>query len=249
MVHSGLPELPDFIAILAGHFKNNLFLKYIYLWEYVFFAIFTAVIICLIAYFATRKLKLIPNRLQNAVECFVEIMHDFVCGMLGPKGNKYFPFIATLFVYILFMNLLGLVPFFKSATASLSTTFALAICVFLYVQYAAIREHGFLGYLDHLAGSPRGAMAFTVILPVLMFFLHIFSELIRPISLSMRLRGNIWGDEILLAIMASFGIKGLPLLFFSMLMSILKSIVQAAVFALLSTIYFALILKQEEEHV
>ena len=54
MAHSGLPELPDFIAILAGHFKNNLFLKYIYLWEYVFFAVFTAVIICLIAYFATQ---------------------------------------------------------------------------------------------------------------------------------------------------------------------------------------------------
>mgnify|MGYP001577308045 CR=1 FL=1 len=248
MAHSGLPELPDFIAILAGHFKNNLFLKYIYLWEYVFFAVFTAVIICLIAYFATRKLKLIPNRLQNAVEYFVEVIHNFVCGILGPKGSKYFPFIATLFVYILFMNLLGLVPFFKSATSSLSTTFALAICVFIYLQYTAIKEHGFFGYLDHLAGSPRGAMAFTVILPVFMLFLHILSELIRPVSLSMRLRGNIWGDEILLAIMAGFGLKGLLLLFFSMLMSILKSIVQAAVFVLLTTIYFALILKQEEEH-
>lgn len=243
------PELTDFLGILARKFQGSLLVKYLYLWEYVFFALLAALLVSLTAYLATRKTKLIPGRLQSAAELFVEAVQDLVCGVLGPKADKYFPFIATLFIYILFMNLLGLIPFFKSATASLSTTFALAICVFVYVQYTAIKELGFLGYLDHLAGSPRGALAFSLIIPVFMFVLHLISELIRPVSLSMRLRGNIWGDEVLLGIMAGFGLKGLPLLFFSMLMGVLKAVVQAAVFALLTTIYFTLVLKHEEEQV
>ena len=76
--------------------------------------------------------------------------------------------------------------------------------------------------------------------------MHIVSELIRPISLSLRLRSNVWGDDMLLAIMAGFGVKGLPLLFFNTLIVILAGIVQAVVFCLLSTIYFALAIPHEE---
>ena len=111
------------------------------------------------------------------------------------------------------------------------------------------RSSGFLGYLDHLAGKPRGVLAFTVIMPLFMFILHILTELIRPISLSLRLRGNIWGDEVLIASFAGFGIKGLPLLMFNMLMGMLASVVQAAVFCLLATIYLALVLDHEKETV
>jgi F-type H+-transporting ATPase subunit a len=137
----------------------------------------------------------------------------------------------------------------KSSTASWSTTLALALCVFFYVQYTAIRELGFLGYLDHLAGKQRGILAFTVVLPLFMLILHILTELIRPLSLSLRLRGNMWGDEVLLGLLSGFGIKGLPLLFFNMLMATLTAVVQAAVFCLLTTIYFALVLNHQEETV
>ncbi|MCX5713804.1 MAG: F0F1 ATP synthase subunit A, partial [Candidatus Omnitrophica bacterium] len=116
----------------------------------------------------------------------------------------------------------------------------------VYLQYTAFKELGFRGYLDHLLGRPRGFLAFSVLMPLMMFFLHIVSELVRPLSLSLRLRSNIWGDDVLLAIAANFGIGGIPLLLFGMLLAIIASMVQAMVFCLLSAIYFALIVVHQE---
>jgi len=96
-------------------------------------------------------------------------------------------------------------------------------------------------------GKPRGILAFSVFVPVMMFILHIVSELVRPISLSLRLRSNIWGDDMLLSVLAGFGLAGVPLLVFSTLLAILAGVVQAVVFSLLTTIYFALVLTHEEE--
>ncbi|MDD5108603.1 MAG: F0F1 ATP synthase subunit A [Candidatus Omnitrophica bacterium] len=243
-----MPELPDIFAVLAQRFPANSFFKYIYLWEHVSYSLIVVLLLGVLAYFASRKNNLVPSsRLQNCAEVFVGGLNDFVCGILGPKGRKYTPFIGTLFIYILFMNLTGLIPFMKASTASWSTTLALSLCVFFYVQYTAVKELGFLGYLDHLAGKPRGILAVTIIMPLFMLFLHIITELIRPLSLSLRLRGNIWGDEILIGLLSGFGIKGLPLLFFNMSMAVLTAIVQAVVFTLLTTIYFALVLTHEEE--
>jgi F-type H+-transporting ATPase subunit a len=241
------PELPNLVGLLANRLTGTHFSQYLYLWQNLIFSLIIVFIISLIAYLATRKNRLIPGRLQNACELFVGILDDFICGILGPKGRSYTPFIGTLFIYILFMNLFGLVPFMKSPTSSWSTTLGLAICVFIYVQYSALREMGFLGYLDHMMGKPRGVLAFTLFFPLMMFLLHIVSELVRPISLSLRLRSNIWGDDMLLAVLSGFGIKGIPLLVFSSLLVILASIVQAVVFILMTTIYFALVLVHEEE--
>ncbi len=242
-------ESPDILAILAEKFPGNHFFKYIYLWEHVSYSLVIVLILGILAYFACRKKSMIPGRLQGAFEVVAGSLDDFVCGIMGQKGRRFTPFIGTLFVYIVFMNLSGLIPFIKASTASWSTTLALALCVFFYVQYTAIRELGFLGYLDHLAGKPRGALAFTIIMPLFMLSLHIITELIRPLSLSLRLRGNIWGDEVLLGLLSSFGIRGLPLLLLNMLMGVLTAIVQAVVFCLLTTIYFALVLNHEEETV
>jgi F0F1-type ATP synthase membrane subunit a len=81
-----------------------------------------------------------------------------------------------------------------------------------------------------------------------MLFLHTVAELVRPISLSLRLRSNIWGDDMLLAILAGFGLKGLPLLLFNTLLALMAAAVQACVFCLLTTIYFALVLNHENEN-
>lgn len=241
-------ELPNIITILAEKSEHYGISKYLLSWENIIFSLLVIVIISALAYFSSRKAKLIPGRLQNAAEVLVGGLDDFVCSMLGKKGRKYVPFIGTLFIYILFMNLAGLIPFLKSSTASWSTTLPLALCVFFYVQYTAVKEMGVFGYVDHLAGQPRGMMAFTIILPIFMLFLHIISELVRPISLSLRLRGNIWGDEMLFALLAGMGLGGLPMLFFNTLIALLKAIVQAIVFCLLTTVYFSLALKHEEAH-
>lgn len=239
-------ELPNLVTILADKLGSAFLKKYLYLWENVIFSLIIVFIISLVAFFASRKRKLIPGRLQNICEVFAGTIDDFVCGVIGPEGRRFTPFIGTLFIYIVFMNLLGLIPFMKSPTSSWSTTLGLALCVFVYVQYASIRKKGFLGYLDHMAGKPRGIVVFTVFIPILMFFLHIVSELVRPISLSLRLRSNIWGDDILLAVLSNLGIGAVPLLVFSTLLAILASVVQAVVFSLLSTIYFALAFSNEE---
>jgi len=243
----GVRSLPDILTVLADRFPQNQVFAIMHRWENVTYALGIAVIISILAYFSSRKVSLVPGRLQAAAEMLVSGLDDFICGVIGPKGRKYTPFVGTLFIFIVFMNLSGLVPFIKSSTASWSTTLALALCVFFYVQYTALRELGFLGYIDHLAGKPRGAIAATVVFPIFMFFLHILTELIRPLSLSLRLRGNIWGDEMLITVLSGFGITGLPLLFFNMLMSILASLIQAVVFCLLTTIYLAFVTEHEEE--
>jgi F-type H+-transporting ATPase subunit a len=239
-------EMPNVVTILSEAFKGTAWAGSLCVWESVIFALIAAAAISAVAYLASRKITLIPARLQAACELFVESVDDFVCGIIGPKGRTFTPFIGTLFIYILVMNLAGLVPFLHSSTTSWSITLALAICVFLYVQYSGIKELGFVGYLDHLLGRPRGIIAFSVLIPLTMLILEIVSELVRPISLSLRLRSNIWGDDLLLSFIAGFGIKGIPLLVFNSLLAILASVVQAVVFCLLSTIYFTLAMTHEE---
>ena len=112
---------------------------------------------------------------------------------------------------------------------------------------AAVKELGFLGYIDHMLGRPRGILAFSVFIPVMMLILHVVSELVRPIILSLRLRSNIWGDDMLLGVLAGFGLTGVPLIVFSYFIAIIASVVQAVVFCLLTTIYFALVLTPDEE--
>ena len=237
------PELPNFISVLSERFHSLSGLKG---WDTAIFSLIVVAIISIVCYRASRKTSAAPGRLQIACELFVGSVDDFLCGMLGPKGRRFTPFIGTLFIYILFMNLAGLVPFAKSSTSNWSTTMALAICVFFYLQYTALKELGFLGYVDHLMGRPRGIVAMSVVVPLLMLVLHITSEFVRPISLSLRLRSNIWGDDMLLAVLAGFGMKGTPLLLFNMFSTILVSVVQAGVFCLLTTIYFTLVLTHEE---
>jgi len=239
-------EFPNLVTILAHRFKGGALEGLLVRNENVIFSLLAAALLAILALAATRKKAMVPAALQNAAEAFVEIVDDFVCGILGEKGRRFTPFIGTLFIYILCMNYIGLIPLCKASTASLSTTLALGLCVFGYVQYTAFRELGVKKYLDYLAGHPRGFVAWTVVVPILMFFIHIITELVRPLTLSLRLRSNIWGDDYLLALLAGYGIKGVPLLFFSTLITVLAGLVQAMVFCILATVYFALVVEHEE---
>jgi F-type H+-transporting ATPase subunit a len=132
----------------------------------------------------------------------------------------------------------------KSPTSSLNTTVALAVTVFFYVQWTGLRENGILGYLDHLMGSPRD-LAGWVMVP-LNLPLHILEEFIKPLSLSLRLFGNILGEDSLIAAFVGLGIAalaffhlpfGLPLQFPFLMLAMLTGTIQAVVFSLLSTNY------------
>jgi F-type H+-transporting ATPase subunit a len=239
------PELPDIITLAARYTQNEPLRLFLLQWIDIVYALLAALFIIITFWVAGRKRILIPGRLQSMAELVIGGLDDFVASVLGSEGRKFTPFIGTLFLYIVTMNLMGLIPFLRSPTANWSTTLALALCVFIYVQYVAFKELGFLGYFDHLMGKPRGVMAFTLIFPIFFFCLHLITELVRPLTLSLRLRSNIWGDDFLLAVLNQFGIMGLPLIFFSTFLALIAAVVQAAVFCLLTTVYFALIMHDE----
>ena len=240
------PELPNLVSLLAERFPDSHFGHFLHQWESVIFSLVIVLLLSLAAYLVSRRLELVPGRSQGALELLVGGFDSFICGIMGSKGRKYTPFIGTLFIYILLMNLFGLLPLMKSSTSSLSVTLGLALCVFIYVQYTGFKELGFVGYIDHMMGNPRGFLAFSVVIPLIMFFLHIVGELVKPLSLALRLRSNIWGEDMLLGVLSGFGLVGVPLFIFSALLVIVGSLVQAVVFALLTTIYFSLMLKHDE---
>lgn len=240
-------ELPNIVTIISDRFKGIPALEHLSRYESIIFSFIVLIFISLITMIVSRRLNIIPGRAQSAFEMFVGGFDSFLRGILGPIGKRLTPFIGTLFVYILSMNLISLIPFMKAPTASWSVTLALSMVVFVYLQYTALKELGLFGFVDHLLGKPRGILATSVIIPIFMLFLHTLSELIRPISLSLRLRSNIWGDDMLLTVLAGFGLKGVPLLLFNMFIAGLAAVVQASVFCLLTTIYFALVLTHEKE--
>jgi F-type H+-transporting ATPase subunit a len=193
--------------------------------------------------------------MQNFAEWLVGGLHDFFLGILGPQGKPYVPFVGSLFLYIATMNWFGMIPFLKSPNVSLNTTLALALCVFVYVQYIGITKQGLGGYLYHFAGQPKDAIGWGS--AVLLFPLEIMGELIKPVSLSCRLFGNILGEDILLAVFVGLGVTtlsfvhspiGLPLQLPFLVLSSLFGLVQGLVFALLTTVYIVMMLPHDDHH-
>ncbi len=219
-----------------------------------FFALLAAGLIIAVVRIGTRRMALIPHGLQNALEAFAEGFRNFIVGILGPEGERYVPFLGSLFLYIWFMNLIGLVPLLKSPTSALSTTAALGLCVFLYVQSIGIRRLGPLKYLRHMAGDPQDTVGWVLV--PLMMPVHVIGELAKPVSLSLRLFGNILGEDVLIGIFAGLGVAtvaflklpvGVPLQLPFILLALLMSTVQALVFTLLSTIYIMQMLPHAQE--
>ena len=184
-------------------------------------------IICAIIF--GKGVQLIPKKGQNFFEVLIGGLEDFVVGITGPEGKAFFPFLATLFLFILLSNLIGLVPGFFSPTADLNTTLALALCTFVYTHIIGIKYHG-AKYIKHFMGPVWW-------LAPLLFPIELIGHLARVMSLSVRLFGNIFGKETVLTILfllAGLYLAPLPILF----LGILVSFIQALVFMLLSTIYF-----------
>ncbi len=243
----GKPELPSLVGILTGNQGP------IYHWVNIIYAFFIGLVFCIVAMRVYAKRKDIPGPFQNFIEILVEGMYNFIHGILGDEAKNYVPFLGTLFFYILSMNLMGLVPLGHSPSTNINITASLAILVFLYAQYTGIRKQGLLRYLDHLAGSPRDVLGWSMV--ILLFPIHVIGELAKPFSLSVRLFGNITGEDVLVAAFVSLGLAalsfihspiGLPLDVPFILLGMLLSTIQALVFSLLATIYILLMLPSPE---
>jgi len=255
---SGAPELPNFVTYLEAAFEGKehpAWLTFVKQWENVLYALFAAIVLIVIFGNAAKPKELVPRGAQNAAEALLGGLHDYFLAILGPEGKPYVPFIGSLFLYIVTMNWMGMVPFLKSPNTSLNTTFALALCVFVYVQYIGITKNGLLGYLHHFAGQPKDAVGWGS--AILLFPLEIMGEFIKPISLSCRLFGNILGEDILLAVFVGLGVTtlagvhspiGLPLQLPFLALSALFGLIQGLVFALLTTVYIVMMLPHGEHH-
>jgi F-type H+-transporting ATPase subunit a len=222
MAHPYLFLVKLFEAIGLGHFAHA-YPHVIYSWIVILLLIIFAVL-------ATRKIEMIPTKAQNFFEIIISGMEEFMVDITGEEGRWFFPIIATIFIYIATCNLLGLVPGFYPPTASINTTAACAIPVFLFTHFIGIKYHG-IKYIKHFLGPVWWLI--PIILPI-----ELIGHLARILSLSFRLFGNITGHELVLAILfmlAGAFFAPLPI----MAMGIFVALVQAFVFFLLSIMYFA----------
>jgi F-type H+-transporting ATPase subunit a len=202
------------------------------------------------------------NQGQAFSELVVNGFVGFVGSVLGPHSERLVPLIGTLFLFILTMNLFGLIPGMLSPTASMNTTVALALIVFFRVQYEGIRSHGFLAYLKHFAGEPTGIhWIFDVFLGLFMFPLHLIGELAKPLSLCLRLAGNIFAEDSVIFIFGTLSpvlylflkytwakeVPFFPLQILILPLMILFGVIQALVFSLLTSIYIAVMVGESHE--
>ena len=175
----------------------------------------------------------LKNIFQVAVEGILGLME----GVMGKEAKEYFPLIGTLFIYIFVNNMLGLIPGFTPATENVNTNLALGLTVFVYYNYMGIKKQGIKNYVKHLLG-PVWQLAW-LILPI-----ELISHIVRPISLSVRLFGNITGDHVVLGIFSGLVPLVLPVIFLGL--GVFVSLIQAFVFSLLSTVYLGLAVAHEE---
>ena len=154
---------------------------------FVAFSWVATAIILILAVLASRSLKLVPTGVQNFVEVIMEFFLDMVDTSIGHMGRTFFPFIATLGMYILVGNLLGLIPGCEAPTGNLNTTIALALPVFFVTHYYGIKMHK-LDYIKHFVGPIRSLPALPLM--ILMFVIELIGHLARPLTLSVRLFGN-----------------------------------------------------------
>lgn len=201
--------------------------------KYVFFTWVGMFLLLILGIMVRKNVVLIPGRFQSVLEVLVGGLQDFILNTMGEKGRRFVPLLIGIFLYIFSMNLLGLVPAFDAPTASLNTTAAVAICVFLYYNYIGIRSWG-PRYIKHFTGSTKALI--PLMLPI-----EIISHLARPLSMSLRLFGNIFGEEMTLLIFFSFGasiyigvfVGTVPLYF----LFLLAKTLQAFILFMLSMIY------------
>lgn len=175
---------------------------------------------------------------RNIVEAYGAFIYGQCKNILGEKyAAQYFSYAATFFIVILLSNLIGLVPGFLPPTGFFSTTFALGCTSFIYFNWQGIKTQGFWKYMKHFAG-PFWYLAF------MMFPLELLSNFIRAFSLSIRLRGNMFGDHMTLTIFTNLAPFLVPVIFLSL--GLMVCVIQAYVFMLLSLVYIALALPHDD---
>jgi F-type H+-transporting ATPase subunit a len=182
-----------------------------------------------------------PNKRQQTFEAGVETIRGLLNDLVGIGGMKHFPVVATFGLLILLSNLTGMLPDMVAPTANFNVTLALAVTSFLYYNYVGIRENGLLGYIKHF-GGPVPSIAIMLIL----FPIELISNLARILSLSMRLFGNIYGEEQVSGVISSLMQWVVPVLL--MPLALLTYVLQTFIFIVLSMVYLGEVSGHSEDH-
>ena len=202
---------------------------HLHLGPHVLYAWLVMAILIVVAFLASRSLTMVPTGVQNFMEAIVAGVEGLLEETMGEEGKAYFPLIATFALFILVSNLIALIPGFYPPTANLNTNVALALTVFAMTHIVGFKKHG-VAYLKHFMGP-------IIWLAPLIFVIEIIGHLARPLSLSLRLFGNMYGHEIVLMIFLALVPLFLPIPM--MLMGVLVAFIQTFVFTLLAMIYIA----------
>jgi F-type H+-transporting ATPase subunit a len=194
---------------------------------------------------AIRPAALIPGRMQGLAEMMYEFVADMVRSNVGNEGRPYFPVIFTLFMFVLFSNLLGLIPYSYTTTSQIVVTFAMALTIFVGVTLIALVKHGFHFFSFFVpSGAPKALIPFLVIIEVISYF-------VRPVSLSVRLFANMLAGHTMLKVFAGLAVmiasaggvaaagSVLPLIAIIGLtgLEVLVAVLQAYVFTILTCMY------------
>lgn len=211
---------------------------HIHLPDHVVMAVFVAVLLTLFALWFRSRISLEnPGKLQLVLEALVGGLIGMLEENVGHKGRQFLGLVGTLGVFILVSNLLGLVPFFSSPTVSLNMPVGCALVTFLYYNFQGIRAQGVVPYFKHFLGP-------LLPLAIIMLPIEIISHLSRVLSLSIRLFGNIFGEELVVLVLASLVPFFVPVPM--MLFGVFGSMLQAFVFIMLTMIYLGGAVAAEE---
>jgi F-type H+-transporting ATPase subunit a len=206
-----------------------LFLENPYFPPHVTYAWFLVIVLAMLSFLATRRLEIYPGRFQNVMEVIIGGFDFLLNEIMGHNGRRYFPLIATLGIYILTANLLGIIPGFESPTSDINTTLSMAIVVFFSTHVVGVMTHGWK-YFKQFMGPVWWLIP-------LMVPIEIISHFSRPLSLTFRLFGNIKGEDIVLAVVLLLVPTLVPLPVFVLM--IFTSIIQTVVFMLLAMMYIS----------
>ena len=191
--------------------------------------------LAIVSYLATRNLQAVPAGVQNVMEVAVEELANFVESVIGPKGRRYLWLLGGIGLFIVCANLLGIIPGLSTPTSNWNTTLALALTIFVSYNVIGMNEHGVGPYLKHFCGP-------VPLLAPLMVPIELIGHLARPVSLSIRLFGNMFGEHTVTAILLSLWTLVIPYMIYLGLvlwLGLFVAVVQAFVFTMLSCVYIA----------
>jgi F-type H+-transporting ATPase subunit a len=203
--------------------------------HFVSYAFLASIILIIVALLVRSASKLVPKGIQNFMEAIIEAILNLCEENIGHNmARPLFPMIATIALFIAVCNFMGLIPGFSSPTGNINTNAAMAIPVFLATHFFGIRAHGF-SYLKHFLGPIRSLAALPLM--ILMFIIEFIGHMVRPVTLTVRLFGNMTGKHYLLAVLGVLTPAIIPTAI--LILGVLVSVLQAFVFTLLSALYLA----------